>query len=155
MVTFVALASLRQKTLHGRGGGGVIAANAVSRLRNTTRWISSSQLAIEHQTDTTAFDSRPAKEKLLFGQTPSDHMLMIEFEKDSQQWGIPRIVPYQDLVLSPAASCLHYGTRDTHDSQDYTLQSRIDYNCSYTMTCLNNFLSNVLSSYCLNRFTVL
>jgi hypothetical protein len=115
-MTFPALAaaSLRQKTLHGRGAIG--ASNAVVRLlrcSNSKRWISSSQLTTERQTDTTAFDSRPAKEKLVFGQTPSDHMLMIEFEKDSQQWGIPRIVPYQDLVLSPAASCLHYGTHDS------------------------------------------
>jgi branched-chain amino acid aminotransferase len=109
-MTLLALSSkarLLQKTLQGRGG---VASS--STFLHKKRWISSSQLTIEHQTDTTAFDKRPAKENLLFGQTASDHMLMIEFEKESMQWGKPRIVPYQDLVLSPAASCLHYGTYD-------------------------------------------
>ena len=76
------------------------------------RWISSNKLTVEHQTDTTAFDSRPAKEDLVFGQTPSDHMLLIEYEHhegDGWKWGSPKIIPYQDLSISPAASCLHYG----------------------------------------------
>jgi branched-chain amino acid aminotransferase len=35
-------------------------------------------------------------------------MLMIEWNKQDH-WCDPRIVPYQDLHISPAASCLHYG----------------------------------------------
>eukprot|EP00560_Eucampia_antarctica_P006374 CAMPEP_0197826466 /NCGR_PEP_ID=MMETSP1437-20131217/3425_1 /TAXON_ID=49252 ORGANISM="Eucampia antarctica, Strain CCMP1452" /NCGR_SAMPLE_ID=MMETSP1437 /ASSEMBLY_ACC=CAM_ASM_001096 /LENGTH=333 /DNA_ID=CAMNT_0043426925 /DNA_START=225 /DNA_END=1223 /DNA_ORIENTATION=- len=38
----------------------------------------------------------------------SDHMLMVEWKKGSN-WDAPRIVPYQDLKISPAASALHYG----------------------------------------------
>ena len=49
----------------------------------------------------------PSKDKLVFGTTVTDHMLTIEWEKGS--WKAPCIVPYQDLRISPAASCLHYG----------------------------------------------
>lgn len=73
------------------------------------RWISSSKLTIERCVqDASRLANRPAKEDLVFGTTLSDHMLMIEWDKD-QQWSDPRIVPYQDLHISPAASCLHYG----------------------------------------------
>lgn len=72
------------------------------------RAISSSQLTVERTTDTSRFQNRPAKEKLMFGTTMADHMLMVEWTtKDG--WGVPRIVPYQNLSISPAASCLHYG----------------------------------------------
>jgi hypothetical protein len=72
------------------------------------RWISSSQLTVERRTDDSVFANRPAKEDLVFGTTLSEHMLMVEWDKD-HQWGAPRIVPYQDLKISPAASSLHYG----------------------------------------------
>ena len=39
----------------------------------------------------------------------SDHMLMVEWTTQDG-WAAPKIVPYQNLSLSPAASCLHYGT---------------------------------------------
>lgn len=72
------------------------------------RSISYSKLSIEFTTDETSFDKRPPKEKLVFGTTPTSHMLMIEWNvKDN--WKDPKIVPYQDLRLSPAASSLHYG----------------------------------------------
>jgi branched-chain amino acid aminotransferase len=83
---------------------------AASRFSTTTtrRSICSSQLTIEHTQDTSRFEQRPANEKLQFGTTLSDHMLMIEWEKD-HQWSAPRIVPYQNLHISPAASSLQYG----------------------------------------------
>ena len=71
------------------------------------RGISSSLLTIERTTDSSRFAQRPAREKLQFGLTMTDHMLMIDWKKG--EWGAPRIVPYQDLKISPAASCLHYG----------------------------------------------
>lgn len=73
------------------------------------RFISSSQLTVEKQTDSSRFEKRPAKENLLFGTTMSDHMLMVEWTTQDG-WAAPKIVPYQNLSLSPAASCLHYGT---------------------------------------------
>ena len=72
------------------------------------RWISASQLTIERRADDTRFDNRPAKEDLVFGTTMSDHMLTIEWDKENK-WSAPKIIPYQDLKISPAASCLHYG----------------------------------------------
>lgn len=75
------------------------------------RWINSARLTIEENTDTTAFDRRPAKEDLVFGTTLSNgHMLMIEW--NNKKWSDPRIVPLQDLTISPAASSLHYGKHD-------------------------------------------
>jgi hypothetical protein len=74
------------------------------------RSIVSSSLSIEYcKTDQSTFNNRPEKENLVFGTTPTDHMLLIEWDKKNQ-WGTPKIVPYQDLRISPAASCLHYGT---------------------------------------------
>ena len=75
------------------------------------RSISSAKLTIERTTDTANYDNAPAPEKLKFGATISDHMLMIEWDKENL-WGAPRIVPYAELRISPAASCLHYGKFD-------------------------------------------
>lgn len=47
-------------------------------------------------------------EKLLFGKTFSDHMLEIDWDIDNG-WHDPKIIPYQNLSISPAASALHYG----------------------------------------------
>jgi branched-chain amino acid aminotransferase len=46
-------------------------------------------------------------ENLAFGKEHSDHMFMMEYENGS--WQEPRIVPFQDLQLSPFTSALHYG----------------------------------------------
>lgn len=80
-----------------------------SSLLQQRRWISSAQLQIEKSTDDARFNSRPAKEDLVFGTTLSDHMLMTEWDTKNK-WGAPKIVPYRNLSISPAASCLHYGT---------------------------------------------
>lgn len=74
---------------------------------STKRSISSSQLVIEKTRDTSRFNNKPKKEDLQFGKTISDHMLIIEWEKN--KWSAPKIVPYQDLKISPAATCLNYG----------------------------------------------
>ncbi|CAB9528400.1 Branched-chain amino acid aminotransferase [Seminavis robusta] len=73
-----------------------------------TRSITASKLTVELKTDDTAFKNQPKKEDLAFGQTISDHMLMVPWSVENQ-WGDPKIVPYEDLKISPAASCLHYG----------------------------------------------
>lgn len=38
----------------------------------------------------------------------SDHMM--ETHNPGTGWETPRIVPYHDIVLDPAASVFHYGT---------------------------------------------
>ena len=51
---------------------------------------------------------QPPKETLTFGTTFTDHMLEIDWtEKDG--WHKPVIRPYEDLKISPASTCLHYG----------------------------------------------
>ena len=73
------------------------------------RFISSSSLTIDYVPDgISKFDQRPSKEKLVFGTTTTDHMLLIEWDKINH-WKTPKIIPYQNLSISPAASCLHYG----------------------------------------------
>ncbi|XP_070306659.1 branched-chain-amino-acid aminotransferase, mitochondrial isoform X1 [Odocoileus virginianus] len=44
---------------------------------------------------------------LLFGNTFTDHMLMVEWNQE-KGWGQPRIQPFQNLTLHPACSALHY-----------------------------------------------
>lgn len=46
-------------------------------------------------------------DQLKFGRTFSDHMFLIEYENKS--WGTPKIVPYQNIKMSPSSSVLHYG----------------------------------------------
>ncbi|XP_014707735.2 branched-chain-amino-acid aminotransferase, mitochondrial isoform X2 [Equus asinus] len=44
---------------------------------------------------------------LVFGKIFTDHMLMVEW-KEEKGWGQPRIQPFQNLMLHPACSGLHY-----------------------------------------------
>jgi len=47
------------------------------------------------------------KTKLVFGKDFTDHMLEIEWDQQ-KGWAAPKITKYHDLVISPAASSLHY-----------------------------------------------
>ena len=72
------------------------------------RGISAAALTKTLRGDESTIQQRcPPKQNLVFGTTLTDHMLQIEWEKGN--WKAPGIVPYQDLQISPAASCLHYG----------------------------------------------
>lgn len=42
-----------------------------------------------------------------FGNTFADHMLICEFKNN--QWGEPKIIPFQNLSFSPAMQAIHYG----------------------------------------------
>lgn len=44
---------------------------------------------------------------IVFGKEFADHMFIADF--DGEKWRQPRIVPYGNLSLSPALSCMHYG----------------------------------------------
>lgn len=46
--------------------------------------------------------------KLGFGNIFTDHMFIMNYD-EGQGWHDPRIVPFSDISLSPAAMCLHYG----------------------------------------------
>ena len=46
--------------------------------------------------------------KLGFGKVFTDHMFVMNYTR-GKGWHDPRIVPYQDITLSPAAMVFHYG----------------------------------------------
>lgn len=47
------------------------------------------------------------EDKIVFGREYSDHMLVSDFEDG--KWADTKIIPYQNLSLSPATSFMHYG----------------------------------------------
>mmetsp|Transcript_14511 Transcript_14511/g.28985 ORF Transcript_14511/g.28985 Transcript_14511/m.28985 type:complete len:401 (+) Transcript_14511:58-1260(+) len=49
----------------------------------------------------------PVMEGLVFGSQFSDHMLDCDWDA-TNGWHAPKIVPYGNLTISPAAMCLHY-----------------------------------------------
>ncbi|GHU62681.1 branched-chain-amino-acid aminotransferase 2 [Clostridia bacterium] len=52
---------------------------------------------------------RPEDEQNLpFGSIFTDHMFIVDYE-ENLGWHNPRIVPYQDISISPAAMVFHYG----------------------------------------------
>ncbi|GGG14428.1 branched-chain amino acid aminotransferase [Paenibacillus abyssi] len=56
----------------------------------------------------TAKKEKPPQDQLGFGIHFTDHMFIIDYAED-KGWHQPRIVPYQPIVLDPAAKVFHYG----------------------------------------------
>lgn len=52
--------------------------------------------------------SHPKDDQLAFGNVFTDHMFNMDYSREAG-WHNPRIEPYADFVLSPAAMVLHYG----------------------------------------------
>ena len=52
---------------------------------------------------------KPAVKDLVFGQTFTDHMLEVQWTEKGG-WEKPKISPFHNLVLHPAAKSLHYAT---------------------------------------------
>ena len=46
-------------------------------------------------------------DKLEFGKTFSDHMLVCDYKNGS--WREPKIIPYQKLSFAPSTHVFHYG----------------------------------------------
>jgi len=61
-------------------------------------------IAITH---TTSPKPRAPEDALGFGQIFTDHMFLMDYTEESG-WHDPRIVPYQPLMMDPAAAVLHY-----------------------------------------------
>lgn len=57
---------------------------------------------------TTTKKVKPAESKLGFGNYYTDHMFIMNYE-EGKGWFNPRIIPYQPIVLDPAAKVFHYG----------------------------------------------
>ncbi|MFZ4404768.1 MAG: branched-chain amino acid aminotransferase [Pseudobdellovibrionaceae bacterium] len=66
-----------------------------------------SSLAIT-KNQTTHPRQQPEKGKYGFGEWFSDHMYLLDYDKD-HAWHSARIVPYGPLPLEPSATVLHYG----------------------------------------------
>lgn len=56
---------------------------------------------------TTKKKEKPDQTKLGFGKYFTDHMFIMNYT-EGKGWYDPRIVPYQDITLSPAATVFHY-----------------------------------------------
>lgn len=52
--------------------------------------------------------ARPNDSELVFGRVFTDHMALAEWT-DTGGWSDPRVVPYGNFSLDPAAAVLHYG----------------------------------------------
>lgn len=66
---------------------------------------------------------KPADQnKLGFGNYYTDHMFLMNYD-EGEGWHNPRIVPYGDLSLDPAAMCLHYGQEVFEGMKAYRSQS--------------------------------
>ena len=52
--------------------------------------------------------SVPATQDLVFGQSFTDHMFLVE-HVEGQGWGQPVIKPFGNISMHPAAQALHYG----------------------------------------------
>ncbi|WP_138414600.1 branched-chain amino acid aminotransferase [Aquibacillus sediminis] len=51
---------------------------------------------------------KPEADQLEFGRSFTDHMFILDYDVE-QGWHNPRIVPYQPIILDPAAIVFHYG----------------------------------------------
>jgi branched-chain amino acid aminotransferase len=51
---------------------------------------------------------RPSDDNLVFGRVFTDHMALADWD-ESQGWTDPRVVPYGNFSLDPAAAVFHYG----------------------------------------------
>jgi branched-chain amino acid aminotransferase len=52
--------------------------------------------------------SKPPENQLGFGKHFTDHMFIMDYNVE-RGWHQPRIIPYQPIVLDPAAKVFHYG----------------------------------------------
>jgi len=57
---------------------------------------------------TTTPKQKPDEAKLPFGKYFTDHMFIMDYE-EGRGWYDPRIIPYQPIMMDPAAKVFHYG----------------------------------------------
>lgn len=53
---------------------------------------------------------KPEVADLQFGKYFTDHMLKILYHESLGGWQRPEIIPFENIVLHPAAKVLHYAT---------------------------------------------
>ena len=50
---------------------------------------------------------KPNSSELVFGKQFTDHMFVMDYD-EGQGWHVGRVIPYGDILISPASSVLHY-----------------------------------------------
>ncbi|XP_074936418.1 branched-chain-amino-acid aminotransferase, mitochondrial-like isoform X2 [Phalacrocorax aristotelis] len=85
-------------------GGGALLVTLLGPRRSYNSVFRAAELEVERSRSPKA---KPEPRDLLFGRVFTDHMLTVEWAQGSG-WGRPRICPFQELRLHPAASALHY-----------------------------------------------
>ena len=68
--------------------------------------------------------------KLGFGDIVTDHMFLVNYE-EGKGWFDPRIIPYQNFSINPAAMSIHYGQSlfeglKAYRSKDKSISSQKD-----------------------------
>ncbi|KAJ3508550.1 hypothetical protein NLJ89_g5698 [Agrocybe chaxingu] len=79
-------------------------ANGTAHAEVTPAELDASKLAINLAE---ALKPLPAPESLKFGETKTDHMLVVHYDP-VHGWGAPEIKPYGPLILDPMSSCFQY-----------------------------------------------
>ena len=99
----------QQRVVHVRS----IATTSITTTNTEYKNFSHKLLTVEQVVQNPSSNSTTLQQQdqLVFGKQFTPHMLQIQYIH--QQWTEPKIVPYQNLSLSPAASSLHYGTFGT------------------------------------------
>ncbi|XP_031572954.1 branched-chain-amino-acid aminotransferase-like, partial [Actinia tenebrosa] len=105
-MNFLGLAKLYNISLYNRliPKQKLLAASLV-RFQSTYQDIQFDKLTVNEATKP---KPKPDNNTLVFGKEFTDHYLRIEWT-ESKGWDAPKILPYGDLALPPAASALHYG----------------------------------------------
>ncbi|GAB0202123.1 branched-chain-amino-acid aminotransferase, mitochondrial [Grus japonensis] len=94
--------------LRGRGrGGGALLVTLLGPRRGYNPLFKASELEVQRSSSPRP---KPDPRALPFGRVFTDHMLSVEWSR-AGGWGRPRLHPFQDLRLHPAASALHYAVQ--------------------------------------------
>lgn len=65
---------------------------------------------------------KPDPNELVFGKQFTDHMFVMEYD-EGQGWHDGRIIPYGDILISPASSVLHYAQMMFEGMKAYQTES--------------------------------
>ncbi|XP_048374271.1 branched-chain-amino-acid aminotransferase, mitochondrial [Sphaerodactylus townsendi] len=84
---------------------------AVVSFLGPQRFLSTSFKASDLQTELTSRPKpKPDSGSLVFGKNFTDHMLTVEWSQENG-WREPQVRPFQNLVMHPASSALHYSVQ--------------------------------------------
>lgn len=59
---------------------------------------------------------KPEVQQLQFGKIFTDHMFKVHYHKALGGWQTPEIIPFENIVLHPAAKVLHYAVEVSYNT---------------------------------------